>query len=81
MVTDEYLSYGLSYDVDGNLVDKRDELLTEAQVALAKAKERHIEKLQRERYERELRIKHPSLNDAWEKYQSILRLVEDVRKR
>ena len=35
----------------------------------------HIEKRE---HEKELRNKHPALQDAWEKYQSILRMVENA---
>lgn len=57
------------YDFDGDRIDKRERIIRKL--------ERKVKDFERrENHETYLRKKNPALQDAWEKYQSILRLVE-----
>lgn len=67
----EYLSEGMRYSIDGDIIDERDKLLS-------KARREALSYKQQAQKEEKLREQHPALQDAWEKYQTILRLVENA---
>ncbi len=65
----EWLADGMEYDVDGDVVDKRDNKIHSLKLEL-------LEYKMKASGEAKLRETSPPLKDAWDKYQSVLRLVE-----
>jgi len=70
-MNDEFLEEGFMYSIDGDLIDKRTDLLRSAKRKNKAYKQQEIK-------ERKLREEYPALQDAWEKYQIILRTVENA---
>jgi len=65
----EWLADGMEYDVDGDIIDKRDNKIHSLKLEL-------LEYKMKSSGQAKLRDENPALLDAWDKYQTILRLVE-----
>ena len=66
-----YMDEGMEYSMDGDVIDSRNRIIQElkSQVATYRAKEY---------YENKARRDSPALQDAWDKYQTILELTRDA---
>jgi len=65
----DWLADGMEYDVDGDVIDKRDNKIHSLKLEL-------LEYKMKASSEAALRKENPALEDAWEKYQTVLKLVE-----
>jgi len=66
-----YLEEGMEYNADGDIVDKRSSLLDAAR---AEVRKRHAQA----RHEEKLREKYPAVKEAWNQYQTVIKLVDDA---
>jgi len=65
----DWLADGMEYDADGDVIDKRDNKIHSLKLEL-------LEYKMKASSEAGLRKENPALNDAWVKYQTVLKLVE-----
>ena len=66
----EYLEAGKYHNMDGDVVDGRSDMIKELRREVVGYR-------LKERREKELRLRNVALQEAYDKYQTILRLVEE----
>lgn len=63
-----YLEDGMSYSVDGDIVDTRDELIRHLRSQIATYEQIAID-------DEVLQKENPTVKDAWDKYQTVVKLA------
>jgi len=65
----DYLPEGMEYNADGDVVDSRDQIIRRLRIQLSDVQGKEL-------FTERLRTNNPALQDAWDKYQTVLKLVE-----
>lgn len=66
-----YLEDGLSFDADGDIVDKRDQIIRQLRSQIHQFQKLAID-------DEVLQKENPAVKDAWEKYQTVLKLARKI---
>jgi len=64
-----FLHDGMEYNIDGDVVDSRNRVIQDLKTTVAGFRKRDYAEVQ-------LRNKSPALQDAWDKYQTLLALTK-----